>query len=640
MTAVGRVEFYTTTIGGERNNVDIVRYLAPSNAFISFSVESVATAINLLIDTLSPTKVFRPEFLSTWQTRHIDRMTVTILRNIFPNEMTVELNSIIKLPEYIKSQRFLSTQYADMLTDFGTGIYARDTICMAEKKIPSVLLDGGLVTRSFAILSLLPILTMDSFRALYATLFNSTLTGIEQLETLAELLLTNRNRNLASANVFQLNLSDVLLLFDDNNNNDSDSDSDGSEGDSRALTFVRKFNDTLRAIKPFALVLTPQQLVLVNESTTILSQFVCNQNYLSHDFRLLNKLPTGNGQSEDYIIQKYCERKRLQQTNVSIATEERIFKILIRIFFMVRHYLNFQLDPADISFFQKIFDNTVVDTEQNMEILEPAQNTPCRVDVSALAKKSYTIGQLISLFVELDRVASNHVTTSWLCSFINLACSQKMPNIINMMGQFVPLFDRYLIPPINVDSLNNLILFLQGDCNANRDVIEAIKNTRGRLNLGRINNISITRVTKVTEDPLTECIESLVARNTRFRKFNSLNEKQRARVVNLVHPNPKQLIDYVYQIQMDYCNQPNTGNDPCKNTPARDLSGESKYHFSSIDIDNLVPLVSTQTFNENNVNIPSLTLFNSLLDKSTLFLELVNRLNYDVPGVVATLQYK
>lgn len=649
MTTIDKLEFRSVFIDGTQNftvgnntcinnrELMILSY-SRENFSIYFSLQSVAQCINELLEIYNARDLFHNEFYEHWRSLSLKCMTEFELTLLVPINLVIDLES--PLPLSIMRTRYLNDRYHDTIMQYSnyTNI-VNDVFCIAEINDLTTPRTGfrHKFMSGIGFLSLISILKPRFIRTIYSTFFNIEMLHYEDVEYIYITLILNR-RNMPYteiSNVFQINESNSWVSSND------------MTASSKEL-FIETFNKGCRIFKSFAFNIMDTQSMYFSTNLRIVSQFGMDQRAVEKAFLDIPKIPEDINLTEEQK-QLLCKPPSTDSLAASNSTELTIMHSIIRIHLMIQRMTNVAISEDDLEFYKKLLkarfsidlEELVYNTDPliNDELVNELDDTILSYETingKRIMIRNYTMGDILWEFLDLYLKAQRHISTVWLCQFIRMSCNPRYAGLVNIMAEFVPNFQRFFTNDFNINSINNMIIFLQGMCKPDEDRQKALKNFRQiqHMDVRNFKTFSLTRYKSYNSNPLITFIELVLSPISNHRhnsnyvmNLSLLCEEERHNLVTLKDPNEKQFIDYIYDLM--------TSNDSSNKNDCNDEQGYRQYQH--IDYDNVVPLISTNTFNENNVNTSALQLFNATLNQTTFFHELTNRIIYKVPGVVCNI---
>lgn len=644
MTQISRLEFRNVIIDGTDRELNILTY-SKENFSVYFSLQSVAQCINELLAVYGARELFHADFLAKWEELKLLAMTEFQVQLLMPlnlvMEPSTELYSPMPLP--LVRTRYLNDRYETTVRNYADYMsLVNDVFCIAE--VQNFTTGFGDSTQNFhhkfvnaiGFLSLIPLLRLRYIRKLYKTFFLVELLNKDDIDYIYETLVQNRKRPASDdiANVLQLRTEDVRLHPQDLTPDDKQ-------------LFVTRFNRACRVFKSFAFNIMDEQSVYISKNLHIVTQFGLDRRAVERLFRQMPKLASPDKYS-DAQLELLCRQPSHDHLANLNATELSILHSIIRIHLMIQRMTSVAIHKDDLQFYRQIlrsrystdieeliFDSRCPDEDDPDEDVARSAAAFENAEGRRLMVKNYTIGEIIAEFLQLYLAAQQNINTVWVCRFIRMACNPRYSNLVNIMADFVPYFQRFFTNDFNVDSINNMVIFLQGMCRPDENRIKALKDFRDvrQMDVRNFRSFALTRYHHFNINPLLTFIDLLLtSKQTQKRNFmldlNLLSEADRFNLLALVDPHEKEFIDYIYELVV------------VDNATLFDLSGDRRFNLQNIDYDALVPLVSANTFNENNVTADATQLFGGTLNQALFFHELTNRVLYKVPGVVCNVVLK
>lgn len=635
MTHINKITFSTVIIDGTNRELNILSF-AKENYAIYFSTQSVAQCINELLNEYGANEIFHTNFAIKWTELKFLCFTEFQIRLLTPINLIIEPSTEFAnpFPVVLTNARYLNDAYKATIENYADyTALVNDVFCIAEQRDLLVTSTHGYVHQfinSIAFLSFIPILKLRYLRKMYTTFFRMDLMNSDDIEYIYETLVLNRTRINPDtlANVFQL--TPDMVHFQPR-----DLDDNGRQ------LFVAQFNRACRVMKSFAFNLFSEQSMYIAKNLQIVQQFGLDRMAIEEAFRAMPKLR----QSDDGYTQRQIELLCMEQPaqNINVA-ELLILQSLIRIHLMIQRMTAVYINKEDLAFYQRIlrtrfssdlneliFDDTCTNRNQNDDYLTISYET---IDGKRTMVKNYTIGEIIGEFVRLYARAQQYPDTLWLCKFIEIICNPCYANLVNVMADFVPFFQRFFTNDFNINSINNMVIFMQGMCKPDENKLKTLKDFRDlrQMDVRVYKTFSLVRYKAINTNPLITFMDLvLLNKNKNFLiNLNTMTEPQRNMLVNLIDPKEQDFINYIYEMVIAKGDKDN----------GLDLTGDRRFNLQNIDYEKLVPKVSTNTFNENNTTNAAMTLFTTISDQTLFFHELTNRCIYKIPEIVAKLNIK
>lgn len=655
-TLVNTIEFKTVVISGMDCHLNIIKY-CKENYSLYFSLQSVAQCINEFLNVYSAHEIFHKEFYDKWSSLNLSCMTEFEIQILVPINLIIEPAQEIynPMPSQLSNIRYLNDKYLNAITEYSnhTSIL-NDIFCIAEKQNFTITQTyNHKFINSIGFLSLIPILKLPFLRRLYTTFFDIEMINSDDIEYIYETLLLNRQQQQQGnvvideiSNVFQLQQDEIKFTPLDITDSDKE-------------LFVTRFNRACRVLKSFAFNIINEQSVYISKNLQIMTQFGMDRRTVESEFRKIPKLTIEpSSQSHMTYEQNKLLCKEQEETKTLPTIELQILHSIIKIHLMITRMTGVHIDKDDLKFYKHllnskfsidlnelIFDMNMTNGsgggDNSEDICNGSYNT---TDNKVALGRNYTIGEIINEFIQLNTIAQKNVNTLWLTKFIAMACNPNYSNIVNIMADFIPYFQRFFTNDFNINSINNMIIFLQGMCRPDYQKIKTVRDFKeiNQMNVNNFKSFSITQYKSYNSNPLYTLLNLILynkqqqqQQNTNYIiNLNQLSETEHYNILSLIDPNEKDFIDYVYNLEQ----QQNTDHNHHNNH--HDMSGERRFNYQQLDYDTIVPLVSTNTFNENNTTTNSSKNFTSIMEHTLFFHELTNRIVFKVPGVVANIILK
>ncbi|WBR61485.1 hypothetical protein [Drosophila suzukii associated hytrosavirus 1] len=652
MTQINKIEFRTVIIDGTDRELNILTY-SKENFSLYFSLQSVAQCINELIQVYNAREIFHADFYVKYNELNLRAITEFQLQMLVPINLILEPSTELynPMPLSLVQSRYLNDKYHNIILEYSdyTSLL-NDIFCIAEKQNFTTGFNDNTLDfhhkfmNSIGFLSFIPILKMRYIRKMYKTFFLVDLLNSEDIDYIYDTLVLNRKRLQPEdiANVFQLNAEDIRMHPHDLTDDDKQ-------------LYVARFNRACRIFKSFAFNMMNEQSIYISKNLQIVTQFGLDRKAIEVLFRQMPKLSTtGREKYTDAQMALLCRPPSTDPLANLNATELNILHSIIKIHLMIQRMTNVTIHKEDLRFYRQIlrsrfstdieeliYDSRCFTEDDDNEDDDIGQATLSFESLEGRRTmiKNYTIGEIIGEFIQLYVAAQQNVNTVWLCRFIRMSCNPRYSNLVNIMADFVPFFQRFFTNDFNINSINNLIIFLQGMCRPDEERLKSLKDFRDvrQMDVRNFRSFSLARYQQYNMNPLVTFIDLiLTSKQTQKRHLlidlNLLNETERYNLVYLVDPNEKQFIDYVYELVMI--------DKQDKDNNIYDLSGDRRFNLQHLDYDNIVPVVSANTFNENNTTTDSVQLFNGTVNQALFFHELSNRILFKVPGVVCNIVIK
>lgn len=639
MAQINKIEFRNVIIDGTtaaERNLNVLVF-SKENYTIYFSLQSVAQFFNELIDLYGAREIFHAEFYEKWADLNLKCMTEFQLTLLVPPNLITEpsTETYNPVPAPLSAIQYLNARYAETIityADYTSPI--NDVFAIAERQNFTTLSNQPYYHRfvhSTSFLSFIPLLKLKYLASMYKTFFLVEMVNSNDIQYIYETLLLNRARLRPDdiANVFQLNIDQVFL-----------SPTDLTLPDKRL--FVTRFNRGCRVFKSFAFNILDGQAEYMTENLQLTIQFGLDKKTIQEIFAGIPKLrPNPEEKYTPEQMELLCKQPSTEPLANINAVEIQILHSLIRIHLMIQRMTNTTIQKQDLEFYRQ-----VLRTHYSVDLCEfiteetsscPTNDSYCMdVNIRAMSR-NYTIGEIIGEFLKLYLIAQRNINTIWLCQFIQMACNPRYSNLINVMSDYVPFFQRFFTRNFNVNSINNIILFLQGRCKPDDVNVNNLKqlNTFKALNIQTNKTFSLSRYQPFSSNPLLTFMELLLtskaaSKNNYIINLATFSETERHNIVSLIDPDERKFVEYIDELMETSAKQE-------KNL---DLSGDNRFRLQDINYDEIVPIVSTNTFNENNTTTSSINLFNSIINQTTFFHELANRVTYRIPGVVCNVVLK
>lgn len=631
MTVINKLEFKTVEIAGMNTELTILTF-SIVNYSIYFSMQSVAQCINEMLAKYGPEELFYDDFTVKWKQLDLKCLTEFELEILVPANLILQPSTELHnpMPFRLVGIRYLNDKYGETIRSHGDihNIH-NDPFCIAEQN--DWLFDGDYHTKfmnGIGFLSLIPIIRMPHLRKMYKTFFQTDMINSNDIDYIHDTLVANRLRMEEEevANVFQLDLENVFFEPED------------VDGDVKQR-YVKRFNRGCRIFKTFAFNIMDEQSLYISQHLQIVNQFGLDRATVLEDFKKIPKLPQ---QDMNHVQKELLCRDRTQ--NTFGEPELNILQSIIKIHLMIQRMTNTQIHEDDLKFYRHILATKFSTVLEELICVDdtPIANIVNRTGII----KNYTMGEIVGEFLELYDAAQRNSDTLWLCKFIKMSCHPRYSTLVSIMADFVPFFQRFFTNDFNVDSINNIIIFLQGMCSTDNQFTSLQNfNSLKHLDVEKFKTFTITKYEGYNANPLVTFVDlmltSRLAQQHNFMvNLNTLNETERHNLISLIDPNEQQFIDYIYQLMSTAAAEARQTAYGDALNMTHDLSGDERFNLQDIDYEKIVPIVSTNTFNENNVTCASMQLFKGILNQTTFFHELTNRIVYKVPGIVSNIVVK
>lgn len=641
MTQINKIEFKTVIIDGTERDINIITY-SKENYSMYFSLQSLAQSINELLLIYGAREIFHLEFFERWEQLNLKCFTEFQLQLLIPINLIMEPSTEIfnPMPFYLSSLRYLNYNYQRFVENHSDHLsISNDIFCIAEKQgFTSNTDNHHKFVNSIGFLSLISILKLNFIHKLYRTFFMVNLLNSYDVEYIYETLILNRAtpNSFDAANVFQINEEDETFKFLPTD----------LEPAAKHL-FATRFNRACKIFKSFAFNIMDEQSLYISKNLQIVTQFGMNREAIENDFKRIPKIT--QQQMTEQQLEMIC-RYPVSQDNISVI-ELNILHSIIKIHLMIQRMTNVKIHKDDLAFYR-----TILKTRYSTDLSELLFDCPQdgsttdfnntdeyisyeTVDGKNCLVKNYTIGEIIGEFIQLYEYAQASPNTIWLCKFIKISCNTRYSNLVNIMADFVPFFQRFFTHDFNINSINNLIIFLQGMCKPDISKIASLNRIRDirQLDVRNFKSFSLTNYHSFNSNPLVTFIDLILTSKQHQKQqflinMNTLSETERHNLITLFDPKEQQFIDYIYELEKNNSKQ--------DSRQILDLGGNVRFNLQDIDYEHIVPTVSTNTFNENNITTSSKKLFNGILDQTVFFHELSNRTIYKIPGVVCNINIK
>lgn len=646
MTHINEIKFKTVLIDGTERILNVLTY-SRENFSMYFSLQSVAQSINELLLIYGANEIFHTEFYERWNDDKLQCMTEFEVQLLIPINLIMEPSTeqYNPMPVSLVHARYLNDRYQESIMQYCNHVLdLNDIFCIAEKQgfTESSDVYYHKFTNAIGFLSLISILKLRYIRVLYKTFFLVEMLNSADIEYIYDTLLVNRKRVQPDdiANVFQLNADEIRIRPLD------------LRMDAKIL-YVNRFNKMCKIFKSFAFNIMDEQSQYVSRNLQVVTQFGMDRQTVERVFSQIPKLDIQHitAATPRYTpeqIELLCRDPGIMAMSPNLTEIEiNILYSFIKIHIMINRMTKSKLQRQDLEFYRKLLQTrfsvnleeliTDMDVESDRDDITRSYETG---DKRLCLVKNYTIGEIIGEFIKLYVCAQQNVNTIWLCKFIVMSCNPQYSNLINIMADFVPFFQRFFTNDFNVNSINNVIIFLQGMCRPDEDSLKSLNGSKGlkQMDVKHFRSFSLSCYQAVNANPLVTFLDLVLTNGNSQNRYtinlNSLNDYERNALLDLINPDEQKFIDYVYDLVV--------GDDECDDdiNTTEDLTGEKRFNFQQIDYNNIIPIVSTNTFNENNTTMSSLQLFNNTMNQAIFFHELTNRVTYKVPGVVCNVIVK
>lgn len=645
MTQINRIEFRNVLVESTTDrNLNVLTF-AKQNYAIYFSLQSIAQCFNELIDVYGASEIFHNEFHAKWVDLNLKCMTEFQITLLVPINLIMEPSTELynPMPAPLTAVRYLNEAYANTIGQYADHMsIVNDVFCIAERQnlTNDITANSTVYHHQFmnaiGFLSFIPVLRLKYLRIMYKTFFLADMMNSNDVEYIYDTLILNRKRLRADdiANVFQLVANEVHIQPIDMTDSDKE-------------LFVTRFNRACRVFKSFAFNIMDDQATYISRNLQLVTQFGLDKRAIEQAFNNIPKLaPTPGDEYTKEQLELLCREPSTEPLANMNAVEVEILHCLIRIHLMMQRMTNIHIQKEDLEFYRKL-----LSTRYSMDLCDlitedggggddldtDCTRTYCASDGKRGLTRNYTIGEIVGEFLRLYLVAQRNINTIWLCQFIRLSCNPRYSNLINIMADFVPYFQRFFTNDFNVNSINNMILFLQGRCRPDETNFDSLKNlnTFKALNVQSNRTFSLTRFQAFNSNPLITFMDVLLTsrasgKQSYILNMAALSDIEKYNLVALIDPRERQFVNYIHELIESEAGT----------NSSSDLSGDRRFHLQEINFDNIVPIVSTNTFNENNTTTSSIKLFNSIINQTTFFHELSNRIMFKVPGVVCNVVLK
>lgn len=630
MAQISNLCFKTILVDGINDELNTVTY-TKTNLTVYFSLQSIAQCINAMIKQYDTREVFAEEFFKQWDDLNLKCVTEFPLQLLIPINLILEASTEThnRMPISLANIRYLNDEYNKLVETYSNyDEFVYDIFCFAERQNLTSSDNRHYFIHSLAFLSFIPILKLKFIRILYKAFFNIDLLNSNDIDYIAKTLATNRKTIKPEdiANVFQLTVDDLNLNIDISTEHKT--------------SFILKFNRACKIFKSFAFNIMDQQSAYISKNLQIMSQFGLDHRTIQEQFENLPKFKKEKLTHEQTNL--LCRDISLAHKDITNLdnNEISVLQSIIKIHIMIQRMTNVPINEDDLNFYRRLLrqkysielDDLFSDTNCGSELDNDIVSYKIVGSSSRKLIKNYTIGEIVLEFLNLYKHAQNNINTLWLCRFIELSCDPQYSNIINIMADFVPCFQHFFTNDFNINGINNIVIFMQGMCHPDEQNLETLKNpVELRLKQKSLRNFkrfTLTRYKAYNSNPLLTFIELLLGthKDNILVNINALSDMERHQLINLVDHTEKSFIDYIYDL--------------AESNEYHDLGGTTRFNLDSIDYDRLVPIVSTNTFNENNTSTSSLQMYNNILNQTTFFHELSNRITYKIPGVVCNIIVK
>lgn len=683
MIQINKIEFRSVIIDGMETELNILTY-SKENFSMFFSLQSVAQCINEMMDTFGAGEIFHHDFFVKWRDLKLKCITEFQLQLMIPLNLIMEPSTELynPMPSSLMRIRYLNDRYYDTISQFSDPTNnSNDPFCIAEKQNFTTTSNGTGISSSLSsefhhkfvnsigFLSLISVLKIRYLRKLYKTFFLMELMNVDDIEYIYDTLVANRKRLQSDdiSNVFSLDPAEIVFV-------PIDLSEDGKQ------QYTMLFNRSCKLFKSYAFNIMDEQSTYISKNLQIINQFGMDRKAIDTTFNQIPKINFknyNNGNKSKLSEEQYnllCRRPSSTKLSDLNDIELNILHSIIKIHLMIQRMTNVSIHKDDLTFYRQILKSRFsVDIDDLINDCDDTTN--CMIDnnddddISATMSyetlngkhtivKNYTIGEIIGEFLQLYLYAQQNINTIWLCKFIRMSCNPRYSNLVNIMADFVPYFQRFFTNDFNINSINNLIMFLQGMCRPDEQKIKSLRDFKNikHLDVRNFKSFSLTRYKSYNSNPLVTFIDLILTTRVNQQSqflvnMNALGEIDRFNLLSLNDPNEKLFIDYIYELMAtqtqsqqyhsgvnDEDNDFNINMDP--NSEGFDLSGDIRFNLHDIDYDNIVPVVSTNTFNENNISKANMQLYNGIINQSIFFHELTNRIIYKIPGVVCNIVLK
>lgn len=629
MKQIARLDFKTILINDISRELHIVTY-SKANFSIYFSLQSIAQCINILIEELGAKEIFTMDFFHRWQDLDLKCFTEYQLQLLIPLNLIMDPATEIynPVPLSLRSIRYLNFEYGETVNRYSQyDQIVHDIFCIAERLNLTSDENTHKFTNSLGFLSLIPILKLKYVRILYFTFFDMNHLDSHDIEYIAQTLTLNRQRLMATdiSNVFQLEPENVTFNID-------------IIDEERKFAFIMKFNRACKIFKSFAFNIMDEQSSYISKNLNVMTQFGLDRRTIEDFFKAIPRMSSRDLTTTQ--IQLLCE-PHISEFDKMGENELYVLKSIIKIHLMIQRMTGVSINDEDLKFYTRILHQKFTTDLDSLLYSSPNDNCNQSTDIVSyetgvgskrILIKNYTMGEILLEFIQLYQYAQTNLNTIWICKFIETSCSPRFSNLVNIMADFVPFFQHFFTNDFNINSINNIIIFLQGMCAPDEQNINMLKNPKDfkikQMNVQNFKTFSLTRYKSYNTNPLITFIELLLGSRQKMQyliNLNTMSDMERHKILSLIDPGEQKFIDYIYDL---------IESDP---NDVQDLSGNRRFNLENIDYDKIVPIVSTNTFNENNTSISSLQLFNGIINQTTFFHELSNRIIYKIPGVVCNI---
>lgn len=629
------VHFYVAHIPTTANTTQIVRYERNASNSFYFSLESISQCVNHFVNSFGAETIFTADFFHYWSTFNVKVFTEIECQLIIPPQFLLSIEETepklwprLMLPPNEKI--YLNDEYADLIQEYGIfGQPVTDNFCLLLNN--DVIGGNGIIkfAHSLSFLSLIRILQPKYVLMMYSMFFKTTYIEEYDIEYIHRVL--KETTSIIGRDEITI-IEQIVRIIQ--TNPDLPENVDGNEFE----RLIRTTTEQIKTIINFHLIFTTTEAQNLLKNLNILRQFGTDNEstlQLYNSIFKINDTTRQNGilrrdaltrqlEADYHEFQLKCSRKlRLVGDSDTILS---ITKILIKIILAVNDYLNINVSEQQTKFFQEIFNMSPFDSYDEREEIFEILSTPPRK-----SNKDYKVGEIVLLFLNLDRLSRTSADTLWLTKFLDIVCSSKFNNIIETISDYMLFFKRLFVGPIYESSISNVILYLQGSLAQNKEQVDLLKNIKQHQKMSNFQHkFSITNFKWPIENPLIVFFESMLNDGRKFTNFKQKTKADQIREQMLRISQNKQ--EEIIQLCINVVAEEKR-NDFQGQVNMTDIRGR-KYNFNTINYKEIITLPDPKTLSLLNASEDAISLFNEIQSTTYLFSELCNRMLYSVPEVV------
>lgn len=625
-------EFYSSTIPDSDDKVQIFRYVNKSTNTVYFGLQSIALYIHRLLINFRASIIFTEDFNQQWQ--RLGRLMFTELdASLILPTSTIISSTILDqntLPEIFRSNMYVNEDYRRLIethSQIETISFDYSSFLCTATRIPFR------VAKSLGLLAFAQILKPTYFHMLYVAFFKSHSFNEQLVTYLAGELRTSR-RLYAEFIPYPQSYNELIIS--------------ATQDIISQEELIQSLQNNVRCIYTFHFNLNDIQVKNILKDANILRTFDSNNEQTELEFKELQTchralIETRRKEEEnrnlEYVdidepLNRLHSQKKLPLSYKTTSDHTlAILRILVRIFIVVNRYLGVTITQEQEEFFTQIFE-LVRMTKDDYDFVTFENDKPFKLKDER--SKYFKIGEIVHLFIQLDRLARITADTLWWSHFLDNLCTRDFHTIIDTISDYTRFLKHYYIGGIYESAIANLIIFMHGVCNIEKKNIDVLKNIRSfGSNFNSVKNFYIINFNTPKDSPLLAYFQEALLNPDRLKLFKfQPNEMKALLQRNQIKTKDQESI-------INYCVELLHKADESKNTPNEydpDLDGEIRFKFSTIDFTKLIPLPSANTFNVNNAPTESMKLYTQTIGVAHLFHEICIQQRYGIPGIVCNIK--